>query len=103
PLTYRGRHLKIGIVLVAREELAKRFDYKPHLKTGKGKLKYNDILFVGGRGKNSKLAEKVAIKLRKESFCEQIGGASIFCFYPERGVKIKGVCYAFKRKNIFIY
>jgi len=98
-LTYRGRHLKIGIILVARKELAKRFDYKPHFKMGKKKLKYNDILFVAGRGRNTTLAEAVALKLRKEPLCEQIGEASIFCFYPERDTKIKGVCYAFKRKT----
>jgi len=102
PLTYQGKHLKIGIVLVARKELSKIFDYRPHLKVAKGKLKYNDILFVSGRGKNTILAEKVALKLKKESFFEQIGGASTFYFYPKPDTIIKGVCYAFKKKNFSI-
>lgn len=99
PLTYRGRYLKIGVVLVARKELAKKFDYKPHFEAGREKLKSEvDILFVTGRGRNADLAEVVALKLKKEPFCEQINAACKFVFYPEESRKIEGICYAFKRK-----
>lgn len=99
PLTYSGRHFKIAVVLVAREWLAEKFDYRPHFEKAKEKLRSEaDILFVTGRGKNVKLAEIVALKLKRESFCEQIDGTCKFNFYPEEGRKIEGVCYAFKRK-----
>jgi len=100
PLTYLGKHLKIAVILVARKELSEKFDYRPHLEMAKEKLKEVDILFIMGRGKNMYLAEAVALKLKKESLCEQFNGASKFVFYPEEDKKIEGVCYAFKRKNI---
>lgn len=100
PLTYQGRYLKIGVVLVARKELAEKFDYRPHFAKAKKKLKSEvDILFVTGRGGNTDLAELVSLKLKKEPFCEQIDGACKFNFYPEEDRKIKGICYAFKRKT----
>jgi len=52
-----------------------------------------------GRGRNATLAEMASSKLKCEIFCEQIGGVSKFCFYPEPNTKIDGVCYAFKRKT----
>lgn len=98
PLSYCGSYLKIGIVLVARRELTKEFIYRPHLEIAKEKLKEVDVLFVMGRGKNIALVEAVALKLKKELFCEQINGVCKFNFYPEEGKKIEGICYAFKRK-----
>lgn len=99
PLDYRGKYLKVHIVLVARKELADRFEYKRHLKTAKEILKQGvDILFVMGRGRNIDLAEKVSLGLRSETFCEQIGGTCKFTFYPEEDRGIPGICYAFKRK-----
>lgn len=91
PLTYSGKYLKICVILVARRELAEKFDYMPHLEAAREELKHKVyILFVTGRGKNADLAKIVASKLIKDPFCEQIGGASKFenC-----------ICYAFKRKT----
>ena len=90
PLSYSGKYLKIGVILVAREELAEKSDYKPHLEAAKIHLKLKDIIFVTGRGKNAYLSKAVASKLKKEPFCEQIGEVSKFknC-----------ICYAFKRKR----
>jgi len=99
PLTYQGRYLKISIVLVARKELTEKFNYKPHLEKAKEKIKYVDILFIMGRGRNVALAESVALKLREEPFCEQINGASKFVFYPEENKKVEGICYAFKKRT----
>ena len=79
------------MILVARRELAEKFDYMPHLEAAREELKHKVyILFVTGRGKNADLAKVVASKLIKDPFCEQIGGASKFenC-----------ICYAFKRKT----
>ena len=98
PLTYDGKYIKVGVILIAREELAKQSNYIPHLKRAKEELKKCDILFVSGRGKNTALAEIVALKLKEEPFCEQIDGASKFYFYPEENKKIEGRCYVFKRK-----
>ena len=99
PLDYRGKYLKVHIVLVARKELADRFEYRRHLETAKVILKQGvGILFVMGRGRNVDLARKVSLRLRSETFCEQIDGTSKFTFYPEKGGGIQGVCYAFKRK-----
>lgn len=99
PLTYQGKYLKISIILVARKELAKKSDYKPHFEKAKEKIKFeSDILFVMGRGRNIELAEMVALKLKRENICEQINGKSKFNFYPEKDVRIEGICYAFKRK-----
>lgn len=99
PLDYRGKYLKASIVLVARKALADKFEYRRHLKTAKEILKQGvDILFVAGRGRNIDLAEKVSLGLRSETFCEQIGGACKFTFYPEEDREIQGICYAFKRK-----
>ncbi len=99
PLDYRGKYLKVHIVLVARKELADKFEYTRHLKTAKEILKQGvDILFVAGRGRNIDLAEKVSLGLRSETFCEQIGGTCKFTFYPEEDREIQGICYAFKRK-----
>ncbi len=100
PLTYPGRYLKIGVILVARKELAEKFDYRPHFEKAREKLKHEvNILFVTGRGRNADIAEIVALKLEKEPFCEQINGPCKFNFYPEEDRKIRGVCYAFKRKT----
>jgi len=99
PLDYRGKYLKVHIVLVARKELADRFEYRRHVETAKVILKQGvDILFVMGRGRNVDLARKVSLGLRSETFCEQIDGTSKFNFYSEEGRGIQGVCYAFKRK-----
>jgi len=99
PLTYPGKHIRIGVVLVARRELAEQFDYRPHFEIGREKLKSEvDILFVTGRGRNVNLAEAVSLKLKRERFCEQINGTCKFNFYSDEGRKIEGVCYAFKRK-----
>jgi hypothetical protein len=98
PLSYHGNHLKVGMVLVARKELAEKSDYRPHFDKAKEKLNREDIIFVAGRGTNSALAEMVALKLKEEPLCQQINGASKFYFCPEEGRKIEGVCYAFKRK-----
>jgi hypothetical protein len=99
PLDYRGKYLKVSIVLVARKELADRFEYRRHLETAKAILKQGvDILFVMGRGWNIDLTEKVSLRLRSETFCEQIDGTCKFTFYPEEGRAIPGICYAFKRK-----
>lgn len=99
PLTYSKNYLKISVILVARRELAKEFNYRPHLEMAKEKLKQSDILFIMGRGRNVDLAEIVALKLKRESLCEQINGASKFVFCPEENKKIQGICYAFKRKS----
>jgi hypothetical protein len=99
PLTYSTNHLKIGVILVARIELAKKFNYRPHLEMAKEKLKQSNILFIMGRGRNVYLAETVALKLKREYLCEQINGKSKFVFYPEEDKKIQGICYAFKRKS----
>lgn len=99
PLDYRGKYLKASIVLVAKKELADIFEYKRHLEMAKGILTQGvAILFVMGRGRNINLAEKVSHGLRSETFCEQIGGACKFIFYPEEDREIQGICYAFKRK-----
>ena len=98
PLSYHGNYLKVGMVLVARKELAEKFEYRPHFDKAKEKLKSEDIIFVVGRGRNFALAEIVTLKLKEESLCQQINGASKFYFCPEEGRKIEGVCYAFKRK-----
>ncbi len=90
PLSYRGKYLKIGVILVAREELAEKSNYRPHLEAARINFeKKYDIIFITGRGKNAYLSEVVASKLKKEPFCEQIGKVSKFenC-----------ICYAFKRK-----
>lgn len=100
PIDYQGKYLRVSMIPVARKELAEKFNYRPHLDTAKGKLKNEvDILFVTGRGRNVDLAEIVAHKLRRETFCEQIDGTCKFNFYPEEDIKIEGVCYAFRRKT----
>ena len=97
PLTYQGKYLKLSIILVARKELAEKYDYIPHFVAAKKALKEVDILFVIGRGKSADLAKSVSLKLKKVP-CEQIGKESKFYFYPEENTKIEGICYAFKRK-----
>ncbi|MEW6685155.1 MAG: hypothetical protein AB1393_02985 [Candidatus Edwardsbacteria bacterium] len=97
PSTYQRNYLKVGIILVARPELAEKFEYRPHLEAAKIGLKQVDILFVTGRGRNVSLAERVALKLREETFCEQIDGTCKFNFYSQEGKKIEGVCYVFKK------
>jgi len=98
PLTYQGRNLNISVVLVARKELAKKFNLQPHIKIAKKLLKGNvDLLFITGRGKNASLAGIVARSLRKETYCEQIDGIVKSTFCPEEDRIIECIFYAFKK------
>lgn len=99
PLDYRGKYIRASIVLVAKKELADAFEISHHLEMAKRILKKGaTLLLITGRGRNIGLAEKVSRELRREAFCEQIGGACKFTSYTEEGTGIAGVCYAFKRK-----
>lgn len=100
PLDFEGKYLKVSVVLVARKELAEKYDLNPHFKAAKQCLKKTaDLLFIAGRGQNAKLGGIVARRLKQTDFCEQIDGACNSTYCPDGDKKVECVFYAFKRKG----